>query len=368
MTAPLSRCWTLILAGGAGTRFWPASRSTRPKQLLPLVGDDPLIVETARRVLPICPWERVLVASGRHLAEATARALPELPAANLLVEPTPRNTAPCIGWAAAVVARADPDGVVMVLPSDHHIADPEGFRRVVAQAVESAASGTITTIGLRPTRPETGYGYIEIAGELPAGAAASGAVPVSRFVEKPSRERAEEFVASGRYLWNAGMFFFRARDMLDAIRAHLPALAEGLAKLDRAAAEGDESAELDRTFGALPAVSIDHGVMEHVGKLAVVPGEFGWSDIGSWQAAWELAHKDSDENHAPAGTVLVASRGNHVVDLRSGSAKRVIALVGVSDLVVVETDDALLIVPRERAQDVKDVVDALKKRGDHGLV
>ncbi|MGK3998070.1 mannose-1-phosphate guanylyltransferase [Sorangium sp. So ce1024] len=362
----------LILAGGAGTRFWPASRATRPKQLLPLVGGEPLITATARRVLPLCArggsdgWERLWIATGKHLVAPTRAALPGVSERRLLVEPAPRNTAPCIGWAAATIAREDPNAIVIVLPSDHHIADVPRFLEVLDTAVASARGGAITTIGIRPTHPETGFGYIEAAD---AGAASAAPREVLRFVEKPSRERAEEFLATGRFLWNAGMFIFRAGDMRAAIRAHLPALAEGLDEIDRAAALGTaaEAEAIERVFPRLPAVSIDHGVMEHVGRLAVVPGDFGWSDLGSWQSAWELAEKDERGNSAPAGSVLVDARDNYVVDLRArdGGAGdgRVLALVGVEGLVVVETDDALLIVPRDRAQDVKHVVDALKARG-----
>ncbi|WP_437570471.1 mannose-1-phosphate guanylyltransferase [Sorangium sp. So ce542] len=359
----------LILAGGAGTRFWPASRAARPKQLLPLLGGEPLITATARRVLPLCggaDWERIWIATGQHLLSPTRAALPDVSERRLLVEPAPRNTAPCIGWAASTIAREDPEAVVVVLPSDHHIADVPRFLEVLEAAVASARGGAITTIGIRPTHPETGFGYIEAEGAGDTGSAAPRRV--LRFVEKPSRERAAEFVASGRFLWNAGMFIFRAGDMRAAIRAHLPALAEGLDEIDRAAAQGAEAEAVLRVFPRLPAVSVDHGVMEHVAGLAVVPGDFGWSDVGSWQSAWELAEKDERGNSAPAGSVLVDARGNHVVDLRArpGGApddRRVIALVGVEDLVVVETDDALLIVPRDRAQDVKQVVDALKARG-----
>lgn len=366
MTDARPSIYALILAGGAGTRFWPASRKARPKQLLPLLGGDPLILETARRVLPLCGgYEHILVASGRHLVEPTAAILTELPFRNLLVEPVPRNTAPAIGWAAARVARRDPDAVLMVLPSDHHIADVPGFQATLERAVASARSGAITTIGIRPTHPETGYGYIEMGDAHPGGG-----LSVKRFVEKPHLALAEELLATGRYLWNAGMFFFRARDMMDAIRAHQPALAEGLDAFDRAAAAGDELTEVLHRFPTLPSVSIDKGVMEHMTSLAVLPGDFGWSDIGSWQSAWELAEKDEAGNSAPRDAVFIGSKNNQVVDLRSGGhgRHRVIALVGVEDLVVVETDDALLIVPRERSQDVKEIVDALRSRGDDHLI
>jgi mannose-1-phosphate guanylyltransferase len=359
------RAVALILAGGAGTRFWPASRARRPKQLLSLTGDEPLLRQTAKRVLGIVGgWDRVFVASGAHLEGPTLEILPELPRGNLLLEPEPRNTAPCIGWAAARIARAEPDTVVMALPSDHHIGEPERYARAVEAAVRSAASGTITTIGIRPTHPETGFGYVALAGEI----SNDSAVMAKGFVEKPDRARAEAFVRGGVHLWNAGMFFFRARDMVEAIRAHLPALSRGLDELDRAHAAGAEAAELPRVFAAMPSISIDHGVMEHLPSLAVVAGDFGWSDVGSWQAAWELASKDGAENAAPEHAALVDARGNLVLDLRSGApAERTVALLGVEGLVVVETDDALLVVPRDRAQDVRVVVELLKRRGRSAL-
>ena len=349
----------VVLAGGSGTRFWPASRARRPKQLLPLTGGAPMILETVRRVLPLVGgWADVFVAGGRLVEDETRRTLPELPAENLLVEPCARNTAPCIAWATAVVARQSADDIVIVLPSDHHVADVDAFRRCLAAAVESARAGVITTIGIRPTRPETGFGYLEIAGDGSGDAAR----PVQRFVEKPDLAKAEQFVASGRYLWNAGMFVYRARDMLRALEAHLPAVAVAVRSLDEAARAGREADALETTFQAMPSVSIDVGVMEKLAEIAVVPGDFGWSDIGSWQAAWELAAKDDRGNASPARAVVVDAGGNLVVDARSsGAARKVVALVGVSDLVVIDTDDALLVVPRSRAQDVRLAVERLRE-------
>jgi len=357
--------YAVIMAGGAGTRFWPASRAERPKQLLPLAGDpdEVLLAATVRRLAPLIPAARVAIATGARLLDATARALPEVPRENLLAEPIPRNTAPCIGWATATIARRDPDAVIAVLPSDHFIGDEEAFRATVARAIESARDGRITTIGILPTRPDTGYGYIEVGRALGGGAYA-----VERFVEKPGRELAEEYVGGGRHVWNAGMFFFRASAMLAAIDAHLPALATGLRALDAAAARGEEAAALADVFPTLPAISIDHGVMEKARDLAVVKGDFGWNDVGSWESAWELAPKDAHGNALPSGAIAVDAHGNLVRDMTAGSARKVIALVGVDDLVVVETDDALLVMPRGRAQDVRAVVDALKARGDTGRI
>jgi mannose-1-phosphate guanylyltransferase len=354
--------YAVIMAGGSGTRFWPASRRLRPKQLLPLAGDEPLLAQAVRRVAPHCVGGRVLIATGAHLADATLDAVDGLVRDQLLVEPVARNTAPCLGWAAATVARDDPEAVVMALPADPHIEDEAGFSDALRLAVGKAREGIITTIGVTPTRPETGYGYIEaMPGDGPVRT-------VKRFVEKPDAATAETFVADGSFYWNAGIFVFRARDMMNAIRAHLPALADGLDELDAAALAGREGEVVNDVFGRLPSVSIDHGVMEHVSSMAVVPAAFGWSDLGSWPAVAELATTDDDGNSAPADAVLVAARGNHVVDLRRAGPKRVIALVGVEDLVVVETDDALLVMKRDDAQRVRDVVAELRDRGDSDLI
>jgi len=353
----------VIMAGGAGTRFWPASRAKTPKQLLPLGADpvEPLLAATVRRLAPLIPASRVTIATGAALVDATAAVLPDVPRAQLLAEPVPRNTAPCIGWATATILRQDPDALIAVLPSDHYIPDEAGFLRVVGAALDGARAGHMTTIGIVPTRPETGYGYIEVGepfgGEL---------LRVERFVEKPTRERAVEFVAGGKHLWNAGMFFYEGRVMMRAIEEHLPELARGLAAIDEGAARGDEASVLAKVFPTLPSISIDHGVMEKARGLAVVKGDFGWNDVGSWESAWELAPKDAHGNALPDGTVAVDSRGNFVCDRTTRGDKRMVALVGVHDLVLVETDDALLVIPRSRAQDVRSIVDELKKRGDTG--
>ncbi|HEY8040407.1 MAG TPA: sugar phosphate nucleotidyltransferase [Polyangiaceae bacterium] len=360
----------VILAGGSGTRFWPASRRHLPKQLLPLAGreGEPLIAATVRRLEPLIAPEHVWIATGTLIAQATAVALPRVPRAQILVEPAARNTAAPIGWAAATIARRDPDALVAVLPADHYIADEPAFRKVLARALHAAEDGSLTTVGIVPTRPETGYGYIEVGDAMGEGVNA-----VARFVEKPDRVRAAAFLSGGKHLWNAGMFFFRARAMRQAIAEHLPALAAGLDRLDAAAARGDEASELVEVFPALPSVSIDHGVMEKASRLAVVPGSFGWNDVGSWEVAWELARHDVDGNALPEGSVTIDATNNLVKDLTTltagdaGKASKTSkrwALVGVHDLVVVETDDAVLVIPRQRAQDVRAVVDELTKRGE----
>jgi mannose-1-phosphate guanylyltransferase len=351
----------VILAGGSGTRFWPASRKQTPKQLLPLAGrsDEPLIAATVRRIAPVVDAERVWISTGTRLVDATVAALPHVPRANFIAEPVARNTAPCIGWAAATIARRHPDAIVAVLPADHYIGDEPAFCDAMAAAVKAAEDGWIATIGIVPTRAETGYGYIEVGEVLSDRARA-----VSRFVEKPDRERAEQFAVSGRHLWNGGMFFFKASVMRDAIAEHLPALAEGLEAIDAAAARGEEASVLAEIFPTLPSISIDHGVMEKAKRVAVVPGDFGWNDVGSWQTTWEMSTRDGVGNSIPEGSVVVDAANNLVRDLTSGPSRKRWALVGVNDLVIVETDDAVLVVPRARAQDVRAVVDALTKAGE----
>lgn len=341
--------YAVVLAGGAGTRFWPASRRARPKQLLSLVGDEPLLRLAIARITSRIPVDNVFIATGTHLLEATAAAVPELPLENLLAEPAPRNTAPCIAWATSRIARLDPDAVVCVFPSDHFIADEGAFRTVLDAAIHGAEKDRIVTIGIVPTRPETGYGYIERGASM-----GDGLFAAARFVEKPDRATAERYLAAKTFLWNAGMFFFRARVMQAAVKKHLPEIAAGLDRID-----ADETL-LAEVFPRLPSISIDYGVMEKAEGVLVAPGDFGWNDLGSWQSAWELATKDAQENSLPDGAIAVGARGNLVV---SSGKPKTWALAYVEDLVIVETDDAVLVIPRERAQDVREIIEELKSRG-----
>lgn len=334
--------WAVIMAGGAGTRFWPLSTRERPKQLLPLGGTDrSLLAETVARIAPIVPPARVIVVTAEHLAEASRAELPELPIENVLAEPAPRNTAPCVGWAAAHIRRRDPEAVLAVLAADHHVSDPIRFRETLRRAIETAESGRLVTIGIRPTRPETGYGYLE-----PGVRIAEGVFEARRFVEKPSREHAEQLIAAG-CLWNSGTFFFRAGAILSAIAEHLPALGAAL---------GRDEQTLRREFESLPSISIDHGVMERARGVAIVPGDFGWSDVGSWTSAWELAPKDAHGNALGPETIAIDARGNYV------RAEKTVAILGVEDLVVVDTPSALLVVPRARSQEVRAAAEAAAGR------
>jgi mannose-1-phosphate guanylyltransferase len=351
--------FAVVMAGGSGTRFWPASRAARPKQFLALgrKGTETLLQATVRRAAAAVGMDRVLVvASARHAA-AIAEQIPALPGGNLLLEPIGRNTAPCIAWAAAHVRRRDPGAVIGVLPADPHIGDEREFAATLERAFVAAEGGVIATVGVTPTRAETGYGYLELAARADPGGATQA---VQAFVEKPTPERAQQYLRGGRHLWNSGMFFFPAALILREIARHLPQLAEFVEGCDRAAAVGAEAAFVAERYAALPAISIDYGVMENAQGIAVVPAAFGWDDVGSWAAAFELADKDGDGNAALAGDLLAIDAGGCLASAHSG---KLVVLLGVRDLVVVDTDDALLVLPRARAQDVAKVVAALKATG-----
>lgn len=349
--------YAIIMTGGAGTRFWPLSRRARPKQLLPLGdGQESLLRATFRRIGGLVPPDRTYAVTSAALADVISDELPELPRDNILAEPVGRNTAPCVGWGAAHVRRQDPDGVVMVLPADHYVREEHAFERTVARGMRQAAEGDLVTIGVRPTRAETGYGYIELGEPLD-----DDVHRARRFVEKPNRQRAEQFLAAGHFLWNSGMFFFRADVILDAIRTHLPGLGDALRTFDEAATNGHEGEAVERLYTELPDVSLDHGIMEKAEQVAVVPADFGWSDLGSWTTAWDLAEKDGHDNViAEDDSVVIDTEGSYV----RAPAGKCVALIGVEDLVVVDTEDALLIVPRHRTQDVRRVVQALEERND----
>jgi len=334
----------VILAGGSGTRFWPLSRAKKPKQFLSLVTDRTLIAETFVRVEPLCSAERTWVVCGKDHVAGVREALPGLDQKHLLVEPAARNTAPAIGLACVHALREDPDATLMILPSDHHIARPDEFRAALSAAAQASQNGDLLTLGIQPTRPETGYGYLRRGAEKGPGVFA-----VDAFVEKPDAATAQRYLQDPAYSWNAGIFVFRADAMLEALRRHLPKVHEGLTR------GGD--------FAGLQSISIDYGVMEPESqttrRIALVPGDFGWSDVGSFAALPEVRAVDARGN-AVSGDAIAIDCEDCVV-LSEG--KRLVAVVGLRGLCVVDAGDALLVVPRDRAQDVRAVVDALKARG-----
>lgn len=350
------KAYAIIMAGGSGSRFWPLSRTNRPKQFLSLGPDSrSLLRATAERVWNLIPPARTFVVTSELLREQVEHELPELEPAQILAEPVGRNTAPCIGWAATHVQRLDPSAVMAILPADHHIGNTEAYVETLQRGLEAATHGDYVTIGIRPTRAETGYGYVEVGSELDPGV-----FRARRFVEKPNRQRAEQFVASGSFLWNSGMFFFLASRILEAINQHLPGLGAQLARYQEASQSGDEAELVARTYADLPAVSVDHGIMEKVSSVSVVPASFEWSDLGTWTSAWELTEHDAQGNVLPEDGIAIDATSNYA----SVPEGKLVALVGVDNLVVVDSGDALLVVPRERSQDVREIVAALRARGD----
>ncbi len=346
----------LILAGGRGTRFWPRSRKRSAKQVLNVVGERSLIQATVDRLSPVIAPERLWVMTNEYLRDIIVRQLPEIPARQILAEPVQRNTAPAIGLAAHLLHSVDPDAVMGVFPSDHVITSPAAYRAAVKQAFRGADGGQLMVVGIQPRWPETGYGYIE----FPRGAKSGLNVhAVRRFHEKPELPKAKRYLKSGNFFWNSGMFFWRADVLLDQLRLHLPKTATVLAALPKFRAR-DFGRKLAHAFPLTENISIDFAVLEKAaaqGKVHGIPAaDFGWSDVGSWNAVFELLPRDGDGNATGRDSLCLDAR-NNFVDARD----KLVALLGVDNLIVVDTPDALLVASRERAQQVGDVVKALEK-------
>jgi mannose-1-phosphate guanylyltransferase len=344
--------YAVILAGGSGTRFWPLSRRRQPKQLVRLFGQKTLLEQTLDRISPMIPPSRTYVFTSAEIESEVRRAMPRVPRAQIVAEPAARNTAPTLGLAAHVILARDPEAVMVVLPSDHVITRSGEFRRTVRVACRWAeVEGRTVVVGLKPTRPDTGYGYVRKGG--PAARVAGRAIyKVEKFTEKPSHRLARRYLASRRYLWNGGMFVWRAATLLRNLERFEPRLAAGLAAIARA------PQTLRRLYPRLEKISIDFAVMEKISDVYVVPAELGWSDVGSWAVFYELRKKDREGNVRPPKSLMLDARGNLIF-----SPRKFVVAVGVERLAVIETEDALLVCPLEQAQSVGQAVAELARRG-----
>jgi mannose-1-phosphate guanylyltransferase len=364
-----SNFYPVILAGGRGTRFWPLSRKKRAKQLLALDGKHTMIQQTVARLLPLAPAKRFWIISNEDLRLAIAKQLPKLPKKQILAEPVGRNTAPAIGLAAFLLLRQNPEAVIGLFPADHVIGDKERFRATLGGGIEIAAAGENTVVlGIRPNRPETGYGYIE------AGSVAQGdALRVRRFTEKPDAQKAAEFVAAGNYFWNSGMFLWSARTLAAALQEHLPKTAALLEEIAAAFGTRKFAAVFRKLYPKCENISVDYAVLEPrsakgeaSANIFCLPADFGWNDLGSWTALHEhhcsKSSQPGENLIAGSGVCLMNARGNYIY-----APGKFVAAVGVSDLVVVETPDALLITTRQHAQDVGQVVKYLDGKRMHKL-
>ncbi|MGI8960465.1 MAG: mannose-1-phosphate guanylyltransferase [Bryobacteraceae bacterium] len=348
----------LIMAGGRGTRFWPRSRRRNAKQVLRFFGERTLIQQTVDRLKGVIPPENVWVITNDFLQAEIRKQLPQVPKEQIIAEPSQRNTAPCVALAAQILAEIDPEAVMGVFPADHLILRAARFRSFVESAFRSAEGGGVVILGIQPRWPETGYGYIEFPKSVRPGA--REAIPIASFREKPDSETAKKFVKRGNFFWNAGMFFWRASTVLDLLRRHQPKTAALLAGLPSFRSKGF-MAKLRTAYPLCDDISVDYALIEKAkGILGIAADDIGWNDVGSWDAVYELGAKDGDRNASRGELFANESHGNYV------DADKVVALIGVDDLIVVDTPDALLIANRSKAQDVSKLVKTLEtqKRDD----
>jgi mannose-1-phosphate guanylyltransferase len=344
----MAALYAVIMAGGRGERFWPLSTDHLPKPFIPLLGSTSLIQDTVARIQPIVPLERILISIGTAHLEVARQQLPQIPAENFLVEPVGRDTSACIGYCALHIERCDPSGVMLALPADHFISDPECYRRTILTGLKNLEGASGVVFGISPTRPETGYGYI--LAEKPAICA--DAWPVIRFIEKPDAPTAVQFLASGNYFWNSGMFLWKNQMLLEMFERHMPEVYRGLG-LIRPLLGRDDSA-ICKIFSALPRISIDFGVLEKTSGLRLVPAQFTWDDIGNWASLERALSSDSMGNIAQGKHIAVDSK-----DCVIYAQNETVAIFGISDLVVVQAYGKVLVCAKDRAADLKKLVTAL---------
>lgn len=344
------------MAGGAGTRFWPLSRSHQPKQLLPIVSRKTMIEETVNRLSPFIPPQRILVITGKQLKPKIEKILRSVPKGNIIAEPCPRNTAPCLALAALHIEKKDPRAVFIALPADHAIRDVKLFRMHLDVASRLASKERHVVFGVPPTLPHTGFGYIACRSR----AGAEKGIEIYRglrFVEKPTIRKAEAFLRSGKYLWNSGIFVWKLSFFLDSLAKALPAMGKQFPALRAALGTSKEQGTVEKIFPRFPDISVDYGLMESAKELFVIKARFDWSDVGSWRELENWHPKDAAGNAVSGNTIAVESFGNIV-----RAETKLVALLGVSNLLIVESRDALLVASKDRAQEVKRIVEELRRR------
>lgn len=343
----------LIMAGGRGERFWPRSRKSLPKQFLSLTGDGRTMIQlTVERILPLVDMEDIFIATNKDYKELVKKQLPNLPEENILCEPVGRNTAPCIGLGAMHIAKKYEDALMMVLPSDHLIKYNSMFVSTLKEACRIAEENTnLVTIGITPDYPETGYGYIKFNPEVSKGQS----FEVDRFVEKPSLEVAKEYLATEEYLWNSGMFVWKTSTILKNIELFMKDIYEGLVRIKDSIGTADQEAVLEKEFTAFRSESVDYGIMEKAENIYTIPGTFGWDDVGSWLAV-ERIRKSNESGNVVSGNIITVNSKNCIIE----GSKKLIATVGLEDLIIVDTDDATLICAKQSAGDIKKVLENLK--------
>ena len=343
----------LIMAGGRGERFWPKSRKNLPKQFLSLTGDGKTMIQlTVERILPLVDIEDIYIATNRDYKALVREQLPHLPEENILCEPIGKNTAPCIGLGAIHISKKYEDAVMMVLPSDHLIKYQQMFINTLQQGCDLAEKGAnLITIGITPDYPETGYGYIKFIPEESDGAAYA----VDRFVEKPSLEVAKEYLATEQYLWNSGMFIWKVSTILDNLKQFMPSIYNGLQIIKDSIGTEDEDTVLETTFTTFPSDSIDYGIMEKAKNIYILPGTFGWDDVGSWLAVGRI-RKSNEQGNVVNGNIITIGTKNCIIE----GGQKLIATVGLEDLIIVDTEDATLICDKNSAGDIKKVLENLK--------
>ena len=356
----------VIMAGGSGTRFWPVSRKRQPKQLLPITGAKAMLTETVDRLEGLVPPERTWVVTHALQADGVHQACPDLPAENILIEPCARNTAACIGLAAALIQKIDPDATLAVLPADHLIAPAQDFRTSLEAGAEIASEeGVLVTFGVPPSYPATGYGYIQ-RGKSVGTFQGLQAFEVNSFKEKPNETKAKEFLVDGNYAWNSGIFVWRADSILNAMQKHMPQLRQGLQTIQDA--EDSPKKVIQSIYPTLESVPVDIGILERADEVRVLETPYHWSDVGSWKALFDEMEKDAQNNAGvfPDGGQLLAEKSTGV--LAYSNTPQTIAVLGLDDVVVVHTKDAILVARRDASEDVKKIVDSLKENGQQELL